>query len=135
MFERLKNAWRRDTALFRESAAAAGRIAQQAQPGWRILWNALCGRPPIITEEAARKLRKYQHMFGITAAALAFYVGLLGASGYTAPIYGAAILAFVCTVGAIFAGIMQQSPRVPESHRLEYQPAETLPAIKPGRED
>lgn len=129
-FDQIRETVRKDTALLRESASATGRIVKQAQPGWRILLDALRGHPPIITEEAAIKLRRYQHIFGGTAAALAFYVGLLGASGYTAPIYGAAILSFVCTLGAIVAGLMLLSPRVPEDRRLEYRPEPPMPQIR-----
>lgn len=132
MFERLKRNWRRDTAAFRASASGAGHLARQAadMSAWGVAWAALRGRPPLLSDEAARKIRVIQHTCGVATALLGLYAGVLSAYGLVAALPGLAILALSLLLSAIFAGLMLRGPRVPESHRLEYQPAREMPPIK-----
>lgn len=138
MFDRLKRNWRRDTEAFRTSASGAGSLVRQAvdMSAWAVVWAALRGRPPLLSDEAARKIRVIQHTCGGGAALIGLYAGILSAYGLlAAALPGLAILALSLLLSAIFAGLMLRGPRVPETHRLEYQPAETMPAIKSRRED
>lgn len=129
----MKRNWQQDTAAFRSSAAGAGHLVRQAadMSAWAVVWAALRGRPPLLSDEAARKIRVIQHSCGAGTALLGLYTGVMTVMEMSAVIPGAAILAFSLLLSAIFAGLMLRGPRVPESHRLEYQPAHQMPPIKP----
>lgn len=132
MFERLKRNWRSDTEAFRISASSTAHLARQAadMSSWAVFCAALRGRPPLISDQAARKIKTIQHTCGAATVLLGLYACVMSAYGLGAALPGLAILALCCMLISIFAGLMLRGPRVPETHRLEYQPAETIPPIK-----
>jgi len=138
MFEQLKKALKQDNEFLCRSARSTRHLVQTAaadRSSWAIAWGALTGHPPILSDAAAQKIRSIQHFCGAGTALLGLYAGVMSAMGMDAVVPGAAILACSLMLSAIFAGLMLRAPRVPESHRLEFQPAETLPPIESGRED
>lgn len=137
MFERMKRNWRRDTAAFRASAGGAGHLVRQAadMSSWAVFWAALRGRPPILSDEAVRRIRAIQRTCGTAVALLGLYASFLTGYGLPGALPGLATLALCCLLITIFSGLMLRGPRVPETHRLEYQPAETLPPVKSGQEE
>ncbi len=127
-----REALRKDTALLRDSAAAVRASAAQADAemkagGWKMLWNALRGRPPALSPEAVSSLSKMRRLYGMTASVLLVYSTICCAYGFVSLGMSVYFIIIPCTAGFYICNAFLRGPRIPPDRWLEYQPVATLP--------